>query len=55
MLLGAQELDGKKFNFDGNAAALPFFLDDLDCDGSESNLLECLPNHNCNSSSDILN
>ena len=27
--------------------SLPFFLDDLDCNGSESNLLKCLPKHNC--------
>ena len=31
---------------DGDGA-LPFFLDDLDCNGSERNLLECLPRHNC--------
>ena len=26
---------------------LPFVLDDLGCTGLESNLLECLPTHNC--------
>ena len=26
---------------------LPFVLDDLGCNGSENNLLECLPHHNC--------
>ena len=26
---------------------LPFFLDDTRCNGSESNLLKCLPHHNC--------
>lgn len=26
---------------------LPFVLDDLDCSGSEGNLLECLPDENC--------
>ena len=31
---------------------LPFVLDDLGCNGSESNLLECLPQHNCQSSAD---
>ena len=30
---------------------LPFILDDLGCNGTESNLLECLPRHNCGSSS----
>ena len=29
-------------------SALPFFaLDDVGCNGSESNLLHCLPQHNC--------
>lgn len=31
---------------------LPFILDDLGCSGSEGNLLECLPDHNCQSSGD---
>ena len=26
---------------------LPYFLDDVECIGSESNLLDCLPHHNC--------
>ena len=26
---------------------LPIVLDDMGCNGTESNLLECLPNHNC--------
>ena len=30
-----------------SASTLPFILDDLGCNGSESNLLECLPRHNC--------
>ena len=30
-----------------DASVLPFFLDDMGCNGSESNLLECLPHHNC--------
>ena len=25
-----------------------FFLDNVGCNGSESNLLDCLPQHNCN-------
>ena len=28
-------------------STLPFFLDDVGCGGSESNLLDCLPQHNC--------
>ena len=28
-------------------STLPFFLDDLGCIGTESNLLDCLPQHNC--------
>ena len=28
---------------------LPYFLDDVGCNGSESNLLNCLPCHNCGS------
>ena len=30
-----------------DAITLPYFLDDVGCSGSESNLLECLPQHNC--------
>ena len=26
---------------------LPFFLDNVGCNGSETNLLDCLPHHNC--------
>ena len=29
---------------------LPYILDDVGCSGSESNLLNCLPHHNCGSS-----
>ena len=32
---------------DDSLGSVPFFLDDLGCTGSESNLLECLPEHNC--------
>ena len=35
--------------------SLPFYLDDLKCSGSESNLLECLPNHNCEPKSGNVN
>ena len=34
-----------------DAGELPFFLDDLGCSGSERNLLDCLPQHNCAMSS----
>ena len=30
-----------------DSSALPFILDDVGCNGSESNLLYCLPEHNC--------
>ena len=35
------------------ASMLPFVLDDLGCNGTESTLLECLPQHNCNLQTDI--
>ena len=37
--------------FTGNSM-LPFVLDDMGCSGSERNLLECLPRHNCGSSNE---
>ena len=30
-----------------DSSTLPFILDDVGCNGSESNLLDCLPEHNC--------
>ena len=34
-------------------STLSFFaLDDVGCNGSESNLLDCLPQHNCGTSND---
>ena len=30
-----------------DTSTLPFILDDVGCNGSESNLLHCLPEHNC--------
>ena len=41
--------------FDDSASSTsppPFVLDDLGCNRSESNLLECLPKHNCGLSND---
>ena len=35
----------------GEASTIPFLLDNLGCNGSEYNLLECLPYHNCESAS----
>ena len=32
-----------------DSSALPFILDNVGCNGSESNLLDCLPEHNCDS------
>ena len=39
----------KKFD---TSSELPFLLDDLGCNGSENNLLDCLPQHNCDASRD---
>ena len=33
-------------------SALPFLLGDVGCNGSESSLLHCLPQHNCHSDAD---
>ena len=35
------------FKVDESINTLQFTLDDLGCNGTESNLLECLPEHNC--------
>ena len=37
----------KKFD---TSSELPFLLDDVGCNGSENNLLDCLPQHNCDAS-----
>ena len=37
--------------YDANTT-LNFVLDDLGCNGSETSLLECLPQHNCITSVD---
>ena len=44
-----------QFPFYNGATTLPFLLDDLGCNGTESSLLECLPQHNCGKSSDVTN
>lgn len=51
--LGAKAFAGGTGSFNVNSiATLPFVLDDLGCNGTENNLLECLPQHNCGTSSD---
>ena len=35
------------FKVDESINTLHYTLDDLGCNGTENNLLECLPNHNC--------
>ena len=47
--LGLSSTQGITDIVDGEEKAenLPFVLDDLGCTGSENNLLECLPQHNC--------
>ena len=42
--IGAEALTGQ---FEANDTSLQFLLGDLGCSGSESNLLDCLPKHNC--------
>ena len=50
--IGVIAFAGYMYPFDDSASTLPFILDDLGCNGSESNLLECLPQHNCGYYSD---
>ena len=38
---------GMAAQFETDTSLSPFLLDDLGCSGSESNLLDCLPQHNC--------
>ena len=51
-LLDAEALNGMESEMRFGSSALPFFLDELGCSGSESNLLDCLPQHNCGSSNE---
>ena len=52
MLLLVLSLTGSiAFEKYGDASTIPFLLDDVGCNGSENNLLECLPQHNCESTS----
>ena len=49
--MNAYTIDVMAFTGDDNEfndnRMLPYVLDDLGCNGSETHLLECLPNHNC--------
>ena len=38
---------GMAAQFETDTSLAPFLLDDLGCNGSENNLLDCLPQHNC--------
>ena len=40
-------IDTKKSIPDWNSPLSFFALDDVGCSGSENNLLDCLPQHNC--------
>jgi hypothetical protein len=42
---GAEEITGQFGNDDSSTQSI--FLDDVGCSGSEMNLLNCLPYHNC--------
>ena len=46
ILSGAKAVEKSNQIF-GTNASLPFLLDDVGCSGSETNLLNCLPQHNC--------
>ena len=49
IISGAEIIDTKPPTPDwyGPSTLLFFALDDVGCTGSESNLLDCLPQHNC--------
>ena len=52
---GAEEINMKSIPDWYGPSTLSFFaLDDVGCNGSESNLLNCLPQHNCGTGSDKL-
>ena len=52
---GAEAIDSRLSTPDWyTPSTLSFFaLDDVGCNGSESNLIDCLPQHNCGISSGI--
>jgi hypothetical protein len=48
IITGAQAVEHSGLKFGTNVSAyFPYLLDDVGCSGSESNLLNCLPDHNC--------
>jgi deleted-in-malignant-brain-tumors protein 1 len=47
LLSGAKAVGQSHLIFGTVNAAFPFVLDDVGCSGSETNLLHCLPHHNC--------
>ena len=44
IISGAETINTKQY---GPSTLSLFALDDVGCNGSESNLLDCLPQHNC--------
>ena len=53
IISGAKAIDGWSTPEWYGPSTLSFFaLDDVGCNGSESNLLDCLPQHNCDTSND---
>ena len=53
IISGAKAIDGWSTPYWYGPSTLLFFaLDDVGCNGSESNLLDCLPQHNCDTSND---
>ena len=53
IISGAKAIDGWSTPYWYGPSTLSFFaLDDVGCSGSESNLLDCLPQHNCDIGND---
>ena len=54
VMSGAEKISTKQSPPDWyGPSTLSFFaLDDVGCNGSESNLLDCLPKHNCGTGND---